>query len=381
MYNRMLHLPTPPKRSFFLWGPRQTGKTSLIEATYPDVPLINLLLNEELMDLRTRPALLRERIRDTQCRFVLIDEVQKAPELLDEIHYLIEKERVVFGLCGSSARKLKRSQSNLLCGRAFRYELFGMTSFELGEDFDLVKILNRGVLPAIYQDENYSQMLKAYCADYLKEEIFDEGLVRRLAPFSQFLEFAALGDTEVLSLESFARDVGVSGPTVKSYFEILHDTLIGRFLPAYVRRAKRKISRSPKFYFFDVGVVNCFAQRGELRPKSELFGKAFENWVHHELSAYLSYQTRRETLSYWKVHQGAEVDFIVGHMKAGIEAKASERIHVDHLRGLRDIKKDYPELNMRYVVSLEKHSRKTEDGITILSVHDFTHRLWSGKLF
>jgi uncharacterized protein len=307
--------------------------------------------------------------------------VQKAPELMDEIHYMIEKYGTVFGLCGSSARKLKKSHANLLGGRALRYELFGLTSFELGKDFDLVKILNRGTLPAIYQDEDYAALLKSYGVDYLKEEVFDEGLVRKLTPFSHFLEFAALSDTEVLSLESFARDVGVSGPTVRSYFEILSDTLIGRFLPAYIRRPKRKIVRSPKFYFSDVGVVNNLAQRGKLLPRSELFGKAFENWIHHEICAYLSYAARSETLSYWKAHQGPEVDFIVGLMKAGIEAKAAERIHSDHLKGLRELKKDYPEVRKRYVISLEKHSRLTDDGIGILSVSDFTRRLWAGELF
>ncbi len=381
MYNRALRLPTPPKRSFFLWGPRQTGKTSLLEATYPGATFISLLRNDEMTSLKARPSLLRERVRDLKAKFVIIDEVQKVPELLDEIHYMIEKDRVHFGMCGSSARKLKRSHANLLGGRALRFELFGLTSQELGPDFNLTQILNRGTLPAIYQDDDYALLQKAYGADYLKEEIFDEGLVRKLAPFSQFLEFAALGDTEALSLESFARDVGISGPTVKSYFEILNDTLIGRFLPAYTHRSKRKVARAPKFYFSDVGVVNHFAQRGELRPKSELYGKAFENWVHHELRAYLAYSGRTESLSYWKIHQGPEVDFIVGLMKAGIEAKAVDRIHGDHLKGLRALLEDHPEMRKRYLVSLEAHSRRTEDGIGILSVQDFTQRLWAGELF
>ena len=380
MYSRALRLPAPPKRSFFLWGPRQAGKTSLLEKTYPDAPLISLLLNEELTAFRTRPGLLRERIRSLNTRFLIIDEVQKVPELLDEIHYLIEKERMIFGLCGSSVRKLKKSHGNLLGGRALRFELFGLTAQELGGAFDLERLLNRGTLPAIYDDDEYRALLKAYCSDYLKEEIFDEGLVRKLAPFSQFLEFAALGDTEVLSFESFARDVGVSAPTIRSYFEILNDTLVGQFLPSYTRRPKRKIVAQPKFYFSDVGVVNHLAQRGELRSRSELFGKAFENWVHHELRSYLSYTGRSETLSYWKVHQGPEVDFIVGLMKVGLEAKASFQIHSEHLKGLRELKNDYPEIQSRWVVSLEPHSRKTDDEITVLSVADFIRRLWGGEI-
>jgi predicted AAA+ superfamily ATPase len=380
MYQRYLSLPKSPKRSFFLWGPRQTGKTSLLEQCYPKAPFISLLLNEELLAFKARPGLLRERARELKAKFIIIDEVQKVPELLDEVHYIIEKDRIQFGLCGSSARKLKRSHGNLLGGRALRFEMFGLTSVELGDAFNLERLLNRGWLPAIYDDDDYRSLLRSYCADYLKEEIFDEGLVRKLTPFSQFLEYAALSDTEVLNFESFARDVGVSAPTIRSYFEILNDTLIGRFLPSYTRRPKRKVVAQPKFYFFDVGIVNHLAQRGSLKPKSELFGKAFESWIHHELSSYLSYSGKSETLSYWKVHQGPEVDFVIGHMKIGIEAKATAKVHSDHLKGLREVKKDHPEMIARYVVSLETHSRKLDDGITVLSVRDFTARLWAGKL-
>jgi uncharacterized protein len=380
IYPRQLRLPNPPKRSFFLWGCRQTGKTSLLESTYPSSMYISLLQNQEFTALKTRPGELRERIRDLKAEFVIIDEVQKVPALLDEIHYMIEKDHTKFGLCGSSARKLKKNHGNLLGGRALRFELFGLTSAELGDAFDLDRLINRGTLPAIYDSDDYRGLLKAYCADYLKEEIFDEGLVRKLAPFSKFLEFAALGDTEVLSFESFARDVGVSAPTVKSYFEILSDTLVGRFLPAYTRRPKRKVSSQPKFYFSDVGTVNYLAQRGDIQRRSELFGKAFENWVHHELQSYLSYSGRSEGLSYWKIHQGPEVDFVVGFMKMAIEAKAVSKVHSEHLKGLRELKKDYSEVQRRCVVSLEPHSRELEEGITILSVADFSERLWSGKL-
>lgn len=381
MYDRRLKLPQPPQRSFFLWGPRQAGKTSLLEKVYPKVPLISLLLNQEFTEFKSRPERLRERIREMKASFVIIDEVQKVPELLDEIHYAIEKDGTHFGLCGSSARKLKKSHGNLLGGRALRFELYGLTAQEMGKDFDLTRVLNRGTLPAIYGDKDYRALLRSYCADYLKEEIFDEGIVRKLAPFSQFLEFAALGDTEILSYESFARDVGISAPTIRSYFEILSDTLVGQFVPSYIRRPKRKVVSQPKFYFFDVGVVNHLAQRGELRPRSELFGKAFENWVHHELRAYLSYSMRSESISYWKVHQGPEVDFIIGLMKAGIEAKAVNNVHSEHLKGLRELNKDYPEVMGRYVVSLESHSRKTDDGISILNVSDFIRKLWAGELF
>lgn len=327
--------------------------------------------------------MLRERLASQnldRSKWVVIDEIQKITELLNEVHLLIEKG-YKFALCGSSARKLKRGAANLLGGRALRYELHGLVSAEIGNEFNLLKILNRGYLPSIYDSENFLAQLRAYCSDYLKEEIFSEGLVQSLAPFSQFLDMAALCDTQILSYTSFARDVGKSAPTIKSYFEILNDTLLGSFLPAYILKPKRQIKKQPKFYFSDVGVVNSLAQRGEIKPKTELFGKAFENWVHHELKSYLSYKKPEYTLSYWSLSSGIEVDFIVGHMKAAFEAKASETIHFSHLKGLRELKIEHPKCGPMYIVSLETESRITEDGINILSVEDFKEKLWNNKLF
>jgi predicted AAA+ superfamily ATPase len=363
-----------------LWGPRQVGKTSLLRTTYPNAPWINLLRSEEFAAYQSRPQLLRERILQNKWKFVVLDEIQKVPQLLDEIHNLIEEHHVVFAMCGSSARKVRANHANLLGGRALRLEMFGLVSNELGSDFNLEQILNRGYLPSLYSSDDYVQLQKSYCADYLKEEIFAEGLVRKLQPFSRFLEIAAIGDTEVTSFETIARDCGVSAPTVKSYFEILNDTLLGRFLPAYALRPKRRQVLSPKFYFSDVGVVNHLAQRGSFSPKSTLFGKAFENWVHHELCAWLEYHKRPEQLSYWQLSSGIEVDFILGHMNCAIEAKASEKIHKDHLKGLREVIADYPETKRRIVVSLEPISRRTDDGIEILSVTDFIKSLWADQL-
>ena len=380
MYSRQLKLPIPPKTSFFLWGPRQVGKTSLLRKTYPLAPRINLLLSEEFAAYQSRPQLLRERIIQNKWKFVVIDEIQKVPQLLDEIHYLIEEHRIVFAMCGSSARKVRSNHANLLGGRAMRFEMMGLVSKELGSKFQLQKIINRGYLPAIYDSDDYMQLQKSYCADYLKEEIFAEGLVRKLQPFSRFLEIAAIGDTEVTSFETIARDCSVSAPTVRSYYEILVDTLLGRFLPSFSLKPKRRQTARPKFYFSDVGIVNFLAQRGNLRPKSELFGKAFENWVHHELRAWLEYHQRPEQLTYWRLSSGTEVDFIIGDMACALEAKSSEKIHKDHLKGLREIIEDYPKVRRRMVVSLEPISRRTEDGIEILSVTDFLSMLWNDKL-
>jgi len=380
LYNRSLKLPIKPDRSFFLWGPRQVGKTSLLKSTYPDAPRVNLLLSEEFADYQARPMLLRERVLQNKWKFVVIDEIQKVPQLLDEIHYLIEEHNVVFAMCGSSARKVRSNHANLLGGRALRFELFGMVSRELEQAFDLERILNRGYLPALYDTKEFFGLQKSYCADYLKEEVFAEGLVRKLQPFSRFLEIAALGDTELTMFETIARDCGISAPTVKSYYEILSDTLLGRFLPAYALRPKRRQTTGPKFYFSDVGMVNFLAQRGAVQPKSSVYGKAFENWVHHELRAWLEYHQRAEQLTYWRLSTGVEVDFIIGHMAAAIEVKAASKIHKDHLKGLRELVQDYPDVGRRIVVSRESISRKTDDGIEILSVDDFIAQLWSDKI-
>ena len=381
MYKRLLNLPQHPKTTFFLWGPRQVGKSSLLRSIYPDAPIIDLLKTDEFALYNTEPHRLRERALAKEWTFVIIDEIQKAPKLLDEVHYLIENHGIVFGLCGSSARKVKRGHANLLGGRALRYEMSGLVSLELADNFDLENLLAKSYMPLIYDSENSMQHLKSYCNDYLKEEIYSEGLVKDLQPFHRFLEVAALGDTEPLSFERVARDCGVSAPTVKAYYDILVDTLLARYLPAYTRRSKRRQVKASKFYFKDVGVVNFLSQRGGVQPKSMEWGKAFENWVHHELSTYLEYHQRIESLSYWRLTTGVEVDFIIGHMKCAIEAKGSAKITSDHLKGLRELIKDVPEIDNRIIVSMEPHSRLLDDRIQILSAQDFSKKLWNHKLF
>ena len=381
MYQRLLSLPQLPETTFFLWGPRQVGKSSLLKIRYPDAPVIDLLKTDEFSLYNTEPHKLRERALAAGWSFIIIDEIQKAPKLLDEVHFLIENHGMVFGLCGSSARKVKRGHANLLGGRALRFEMSGLVSRELAGGFDLEHLLASSYMPLIFDSKNPMQHLKSYCNDYLKEEIYSEGLVKDLQPFGRFLEIAALGDTESLSFETVARDCGVSAPTVKSYYEILVDTLLARYLPSYTRRPKRRQVKAPKFYFKDVGVVNFLSQRGAVRPKSMEWGKAFENWVHHEITTYLEYSQRIETLSYWRLTTGVEVDFIVGHMRCAIEAKGSYKITADHLKGLRELVKDFPETESRVIVSMEPHSRQLDDGILILSVEDFTNRLWQNTLF
>lgn len=313
-------------------------------------------------------------------RIIVIDEVQKVPGLLDEVHSLIEKQRRSFVLCGSSARKVRRTHANLLGGRALRFELFGFVSAELGRRFDLVRMLNHGYLPSHYLEERPDSALRAYVQDYLKEEILAEGLTRSLPVFSTFLGAAALSDGATLNYSTIARDCGVSHHTVRDYFQILVDTLLGRYLPAYTRRPKRRVIHTPKFYFADVAVVNVLARRGRLEPGSEAFGHAFENWVCHELSAYAGYSGQNHELSHWRLTTGAEVDFVVDDMAAAIEAKATRAVHADHLKGLRNLAMDYPKTKRRLVVSLDPNVRRTEDGIEILPYRVFAERLWAGDL-
>ena len=240
MFTRRLGLPPPGTETFFLWGPRQTGKTTLLQAAYPDALWIDLLKADEYRRYVQNPELLREELaaRST-VRQVVIDGVQKVPQLLDEAHWLHERRGIRLALCGSSARKVKRGQANLLGGRAVRYELLGLTAREIGREFDLDRMLNHGYLPRIYLSDEPRRLLNSYVADYLKEEVAAEGLVRTLQVFSGFLNIAALSDAEIVNFSTIARECGVSSHTVKGYFGILEDTLLGRWLPAYTLKGLR----------------------------------------------------------------------------------------------------------------------------------------------
>ncbi len=383
MFKRNLILPPPGEENFFLWGPRQTGKSTLLRAWQTGERWIDLLKSEIYRRYSTNPELMRQELEaegaDASTQ-VVIDEIQKVPALLDEVHWLIENRGIRFALCGSSARKLRRGAANLLGGRALRYQLHGLSASELGADFDLDRLLNNGYLPRIFQSRNAPRLLDAYISDYLKEEVAAEGLVRNLPAFSGFLHAAALSDGELINFSNIAADCGVSNHTAKSYFEILEDTLLGRWLSAYRKRPKRRVTTSPKFYFSDVGLVNSLARRGSLLRGSEAYGKAFENWVCHELSTWIDYNEPGSQLSYWGLSGGVEVDFVLDDMRLALEAKSSERVVSRHLRGLRSLIKDHPQARRRAIVCLEPIPRRTEDGIDILPAGEFIRRLWSGEL-
>jgi len=382
MIKRKLNLPPAGTETFFLWGPRQTGKSTLLKTVYPKAVWIDLLKAEEFRRYLNNPEFLRQELpREGEMPFVVIDEVQKIPELLDEVHWLYENRNVHFALCGSSARKVKRGAANLLGGRAIRYELFGFSASELGSGFDLTRTLNHGYLPRIYLAQQPERLLNAYVANYLKDEIAAEGLVRKLPVFSDFLNMAALSDTEPVNFSTIARDCGVSSQTIREYFQILEDTLLGRWLPSFRKRPKRRVVASAKFYFSDVGVVNFLAKRGKLEIGSELFGKAFENWCFHELNAYNMYNEVSAAFYYWRLAGGTEVDFIINNMDVAIEAKASRKISDNHLKGLRYLKEDHTDIKRRIVVCCEDKPRTTSDGIEIIPAEKFSQLLWQGKLF
>ena len=384
MFERSLRLPPAGPENFFLWGPRQTGKTTLLRQRYGASRWVDLLKADEFRRYATRPEALREEIKaenhGRRPLHVVVDEVQKVPALLDEIHWLIEHREVTFALCGSSARRVRRPGVNLLGGRARRYELRGLTSCELGADFDLDRAAQFGYLPRVLQSPRPGRLLDDYIADYLRQEIAEEGRVRNLPAFGAFLDAAALGDGDIVNFTNIARECGVSSPTVKQYYGVLEETLIGRWLPAWRQRPKRRTIAAPRFHFNDVGIVNRLARRGAPQRGSDAYGHAFENWVHHELASFRSYRAPEEPLHWWRLAGGIEVDFILGDMRVAVEAKAKRQVTDRDLRGLRHLAKDHPEVRKRIVACLEPRPLRTEDGIEILPAADFAARLWSGEL-
>lgn len=379
-FKRIQNLPGKASDSCFLWGPRQTGKTTLLQQIVPEARFVDLLLSETYEELQRRPSILREKILadpKRSDRVVVIDEVQQVPALLDEAQWMMVNHGIRFILCGSSARKLKRGSANLLGGRALGYELFPLVFPEIPA-FDLKRALNHGLLPRLYMGDNPSERWRSYVGNYLKEEIMAEALTRDLPAFSRFLEAAAFSNGEVLRYTNIARDCGVSAPTVKNHFQILYDTLLGWELPAYLRRPKRRMVESSKFYYFDVGLANTLLRRGVIEEKSESFGKAFEHWVAMELRAHAHYSGRHYPLAYWRTTSGYEVDFILGEAEIAVEVKSTELADERHGRGLKSFDEEYSPRRL-IVVSLDKEPRRIGK-IEILPWTHFMHALWGNTL-
>jgi len=362
------------KRSFFLLGPRQTGKTTLIQHVLPDIRFYDLLDSANYLALSRNPGRLAEEIGSSVKR-VVIDEIQRLPSLLNEVQRLIETRDVKFLLTGSSARKLRRGGINLLGGRARVKYLHPLTYRELGDKFVLNQAMQRGLLPSIYFSDDPRADLESYAGLYLQQEIMAEGATRNIPAFSRFLKIAAHSNGGIVNFTNIASDAQVARTTVYEYYEILKDTLILRELPPWKKTVKRKPLASSKYYFFDVGVVSALQGRPFL-PGTPEFGEAFETFIMHELSSWSDYASG-ELLSFWRSKSGFEVDFIIGDHTA-IEVKAKENVSSQDIKSLRALREEN-KLKHFLCVCMEKRSRDV-DGIKILPYTEFLTSLWEGKI-
>lgn len=379
---RILNLDLPERQSAFLWGPRKTGKTTYLKSRFPDSIIYDFLKTDLFLDFSRNPSLLREQLeaKDNQESSlpVIMDEVQKVPRIMDEVHWLIENKGLRFILCGSSARKLKRGGANLLGGRAWRFEMFPLVTPEL-KNWDLITILNRGMIPSHYRDENYSRSLKAYMQDYLKEEIFAEGIIRNIPAFSRFYDAIGYSHGELVNYSNIARDCGVDSKTVREYYQILVDTLMGKMIEPFKERQNRQvISKAPKFYLFDVGVAGAITKRYIAEEKGELFGKAFEHFILMEMMAYNSYHEVDFNINFWRTKAGLEVDFILGKGEVAIEVKGTNRVEKRDLYPLSAFKKDFPAA--KAIVVCNEKTERIHDGIRIIPFRKFLSELWEGKI-
>lgn len=379
MLERILKLEEVKGDSLFLWGSRQTGKSTLLRMLFPEARVYDLLKSDLRLALQLRPALLREECELLdQGELVIIDEVQKVPALLDEVHWLIENKGLRFILSGSSARKLRRSGANLLGGRALRKTLFPLVSAEI-PDFDLNRALNNGMLPRHYLMENPAMRIQSYIGDYLQQEIVEEAIVRRLDAFTRFLQVAALSNAEIVNYTNIAQDCGISSKTVKEYFTILEETLLGFYLPSFTRAIKRRVIQSPKFYFFDVAIPNHLLHRIPLQQGTDIYGHALEHFVIQELRAYLSYRHPFMSLTFWHTLDNKyEVDAVLGQAEIAIEVKSSKNITSHDTKGLKAFGEEFPEAK-RLLLSLEERPRKL-NGVEIWPVKLFLQRLWADKI-
>ncbi|MDL1872797.1 ATP-binding protein [Deltaproteobacteria bacterium PRO3] len=374
---RLFELNLPANKSAFLWGPRKVGKSYWIRTHLPEAKLIDLLQTEVFAEYASRPSLLRERFQNHR-GILVIDEVQKIPALLDEVHWLIENKKISFLLTGSSARKLKRGHANLLGGRAWRRQMRPLSIMET-EGFDLESAMVSGLLPPHFLSPHPKEELRAYVADYLKEEVAAEALTQNIPAFSEFLRVAAITSSELLNYANVARESGVSPKVVRTYFDILEDTYLGFRIPPWTKARNRRLIETEKFYLFDVGVANFLARR-EPKLKSAEFGKSFEHYLLMELMAFQAYRNPEMEVRFWRASTGQEVDFILGDMEVAIEIKAGERVHETDARGLRALLEDRP-VRKSFLISFEPEPRRLGDKIQGIHWKTFLEQLWGGEIF
>ncbi len=378
MIKRFTLLQDAEEETVFFFGARQTGKTTLIHSLFPNARYYDLLQSDEFERLSRSPWLLREElIKCNENDQIIIDEIQKIPELLNEVHWLIVNKNLRFVLTGSSARKLRRSGANLLGGRAIWNQLFPLVSAEI-PDFDINRAINNGMLPRHYLTINAKKRLQGYVGVYLQEEIIAEALVRNLPSFNRFLEIAALTSGEMVNYNNIATDCGVSAKTIKEYFTILVDTMFGYYVPAYEKVIQRRLVQAPRFYLFDIGVTNYLLKRNNLTQGSPEYGHSFEQFIILELIAYLKYSDNDNRLSYWRTSSGIEVDAVLGDAQVAIEIKSVMEVKSTHLKGLRAFAEEHPNARL-IVVSFDKNPRESS-GIDIMPVENFLKELWEGNI-
>ena len=383
MIKRILDIKLPLRQSAFLWGPRKTGKTTYLKMHFPDSLIYDFLKTDFFIEVSKNPAILRERLlakpKEALKHPIILDEVQKVPQVLDEVHWLIENKGLRFILCGSSARKLKRGHANLLGGRAWHYEMFPLVTAEL-EKINLLRILNQGMVPVHYlQEEGYKMSLKAYVQDYLKEEVFAEGLTRNIPAFSRFFEAFGYSHGELTNYSNIARDCAVDSKTVKEYYQILIDTLLAMRIEPFKRKQSRQvITKASKYYLFDVGVAGFLKKRYLEEEKGVEFGKALEHFILTEIAAYRSYNNSEFEVDFWRTKAGLEVDFVLGAGKVALEVKGASRVDKSNLRGLLAFIEEYSP--KRSIVICNEREKRVYGKIEIMPWNNFLNELWAGKI-
>jgi len=374
---RVLKIDLPANRSAFLWGPRKTGKTTLLRQQFSEACWIDLLDFDLFLRLSHKPTQLRQILEAQPAKTVVVDEVQKIPQLMDEVHWLIENRGYRFILSGSSARKFKRGKVNLLGGRAWRFELYPLVTREL-KPFDLEKAFISGLMPPHYFSPDSRVELKAYVHDYLREEIQAEALSRNIPAFSRFLLSAAVANGMLFNYSNAARDAGVAVRTIREYYQILEDTLLGRQLPPWRKAKNRRLIETAKFYFFDVGVVSSLLGYTALVPGTKEYGRAFEHFIIQECWAYRHYSRSDFPMSFWRTASGSEVDLILGEADVAIEIKSGEDVE-GRTKGLHLFLEEQ-KCQKAFIVSREPLPRKLTPKITALPWQVFCEMLWAGEI-
>lgn len=382
MFQRDLKLPA---QAFFLFGPRGTGKSTWLRTQLPQAKVIDLLPPGTTLEYQKDPALLRREVEALSARnWVVVDEVQRVPQLLDEVHFLMENRGYrKFVLTGSSARKLRRGGTNLLAGRALLRRLYPLNAHETAFSVAPEQVLRYGMMPlSVTAADNMlrEEYLSSYVTTYLNEEIKFEGLVRDAGSFARFLDVASLAAGQRVNLSNLARDAQVTRDTVRSYFSIFEDTLIGSWLPAWRPRAKVKEVALPKFYWFDCGVLHAAAGGFRQPLPADWNGILFEHWIHHEIQSFLHYARSRGDLGYWRTPSGSEVDFVwwYGKTMVAVEVKASRRFKPEFLSGIRSLGEGQ-KLRSSWVVYLGDRELK-EAHTWVLPAHSFLRKLHAGDV-